>query len=107
MVSTIPIPLTGFRAIFVGTLLLLALVLLATVVVTDVEEGWLGAADDSRIAVALPRADPLPVRSEVWCSARDFDAVINAALAQGVHFLTIEAQGLLAYRPGLDTNKRY
>jgi VWFA-related protein len=32
-----------------------------------------------------------------------FDAVINAALARGVHFFTIEAHGLLAYRRGLES----
>jgi hypothetical protein len=38
-------------------------------------------------------------------AATAFDAVINAALARGVHFFTIEAQGLLWYRPGLDTKR--
>jgi hypothetical protein len=45
-------------------------------------------------------------RAEMTPSAASaFDAVINAALARGVHFFTIEAQGLLAYRPGLATKK--
>ena len=38
-------------------------------------------------------------------AASAFDAVINAALARGVHFFTIEAQGLVAYRPGLETKR--
>jgi hypothetical protein len=44
-----------------GTLLMLALVLLATVIVTDVEEGWLAAVDHSRSVAAPPHAAPLPV----------------------------------------------
>ena len=39
-------------------------------------------------------------------AASAFDAVINAALARGVHFFTIEAQGLLGYRPGGLASKR-
>lgn len=38
-------------------------------------------------------------------AASEFDSVINAALARGVHFFTIEAQGLLGYRPGLETER--
>ncbi len=38
-------------------------------------------------------------------AATEFDAVINDALARGVHFFTVQAEGLLAYRPGWDTER--
>jgi len=56
----------------------------------------------------LPCADTFHEveRAELVPSAANaFDTVIDAALARGVHFFTIEAQGLLAYRPGLATKK--
>jgi VWFA-related protein len=56
----------------------------------------------------LPCQDPFHEvdRAEMTPSAASaFDAVINAALARGVHFFTIEAQGLLGYSPGLETKR--
>lgn len=56
----------------------------------------------------LPCQDPFHEvdRAKIVPSAASaFDAVINAALARGVHFFTIEAQGLLGYRPGLETER--
>jgi hypothetical protein len=38
-------------------------------------------------------------------ASAEFDAVINEALARGVHFFTIQAEGLLVYRPGWDTQR--
>lgn len=38
-------------------------------------------------------------------AAAEFDAVINEALARGVHVFTIQAEGLLAYRPGWDADR--
>jgi hypothetical protein len=36
-------------------------------------------------------------------AAAEFDAVVNEALARGVHFFTIQAEGLLVYGSGWDT----
>jgi hypothetical protein len=38
-------------------------------------------------------------------AASEFDAVINEALARGVHLFTIQAEGLLAYDPGWDNER--
>jgi hypothetical protein len=38
-------------------------------------------------------------------ASAEFDAVINEALARGVHFFTVQAEGLLVYRPGWDTKR--
>ena len=49
--------------------------------------------------VAAPPSDPVVASAEmVPSAAAEFDAVINEALARGVHFFTIQAEG----RPGLD-----
>lgn len=47
----------------------------------------------------VDRAEMIP------SAASAFDTVISAALARGVHFFTIEAQGLVGYRPGLETKR--
>ncbi len=38
-------------------------------------------------------------------AAQEFDALINEALARGVHFFTVQAEGILGYRPGLDAKR--
>ncbi len=38
-------------------------------------------------------------------AAAEFDAVIAEALARGVHFFTIQAEGLLSYNPGWDAER--
>jgi hypothetical protein len=56
----------------------------------------------------LPCQDPFHevARAEMIPSAAsEFDSVVNAALARGVHFFTIQAEGLLGYQPGLDTKR--
>jgi hypothetical protein len=40
-------------------------------------------------------------------AAAEFDAVVTAALARGVHFYTIQAEGLLQYGPGRWDTKRH
>ena len=47
----------------------------------------------------VDRAEMIP------SAASAFDGVINAAVARGVHFFTIEAQGLIGYRPGLEAKR--
>ncbi len=54
----------------------------------------------------VPCDDDQTKREELTPSAAaELDAGINDALARGVHYFTIQAEGLLAYRPGWDTER--
>jgi hypothetical protein len=46
--------------------------------------------------------DEVGAAALVPSAAAEFDAVVNEALARGVHFFTIQAEGLIAYRPAVD-----
>ena len=58
--------------------------------------------------LGIPPPEFCPERASaemVPSAAFEFDAVINEALARGVHFFTIQAEGLLPYRPGWDAER--
>ena len=58
--------------------------------------------------LGIPPIESCPERGSaelVPSAAAEFDAAINEALARGVHFFTVQAEGLLAYRPGWDAER--
>jgi hypothetical protein len=57
------------------------------------------------LKLACEAVDPGVIASAqlVPSAAGEFDAAIREALARGVHFFTIQAEGLLAYNPDWDT----
>jgi hypothetical protein len=56
---------------------------------------------------SAPGFDEVTGAEIIPSAAVEFDAVINEALARGVHFFTIQAEGLLAYTPGWDTERHH
>jgi len=57
------------------------------------------------LQLVCPGSTEAESADRVPSAAGEFDAVINEALARGVHFFTIQAEGLLGYRPGWDTKR--
>ncbi len=55
--------------------------------------------------IPCPEAIDVQSAEMVPSAAAEFDSVINEALARGVHFFTIQAEGLLPYRPGWDAQR--
>jgi len=57
------------------------------------------------LQLVCPGSNEAESADMVPSAAAEFDAVINEALARGVHFFTVQAEGLLVYRPGWDTTR--